>query len=85
MEVPKWPQDIITASRQLEGFTDTQTTTKKEKGQKQEPTTRVPTKSKNKTIDDNEQEDPLRVLKLRLAKGEIDKKEYQELYNAISS
>ena len=42
-------------------------------------------KSKNKIIDDNEQEDPLRVIKLRLAKGEIDKKEYQELYNAISS
>jgi hypothetical protein len=76
---------IITESRQLEGFTDTQTTTKKEKEQKQEPTSRVPTKSKNKTIDDNEQEDPLRVLKLRLAKGDIDKKEYQELYNAISS
>jgi len=76
---------IITESRQLEGFTDTQTTTKKEKEQKQEPTSRVPTKSKNKTIDDNERQDPLRVLKLRLAKGDIDKKEYQELYNAISS
>jgi hypothetical protein len=75
---------IITESRQLEGFTDTQTTTKKEKEQKQEPTSKVP-KSKNKTIDDNERQDPLRVLKLRLAKGNIDKKEYQELYNAISS
>ena len=78
-------KNVITASRQLEGFTDTQTTTKKEKEEKQESTTRVPRKSKNKIIDDNEQEDPLRVLKLRLAKGEIDKKEYQELYNAISS
>jgi hypothetical protein len=76
---------VITASRQLERSTDTQTTTKKEKEEKQESTTRVPRKSKNKIIDDNEQEDPLRVLKLRLAKGEIDKKEYQELYNAISS
>src|SRR2546423_9528054 len=47
---------IITESRQLEGFTDTQTTTKKEKEQKQEPTSRVP-KSKNKTIDDNERQD----------------------------
>jgi len=33
----------------------------------------------------HERQDPLRVLKMRLAKGEIDKKEYQELYNAISS
>ena len=46
--------------------------------------------SKNKTTNDadadnNKQQDPLRVLKLRLAKGEIDKKEYQELYNAITS
>jgi hypothetical protein len=77
--------NVITASRQLERSTDTQTTTKKEKDEKQESTTNVPRKSKNKIIDDNEQEDPLRVLKLRLAKGEIDKKEYQELYNAISS
>ena len=58
---------------------------KQKRKKKQESTTRVPRKSKNKIIDDNEQEDPLRVLKLRLAKGEIDKKEYQELYNAISS
>ena len=78
-------KNVITASRQLERSTDTQTTTKKEKDEKQESTTSVPRKSKNKIIDDNEQEDPLRVIKLRLAKGEIDKKEYQELYNAISS
>jgi hypothetical protein len=78
-------KNVITASRQLERSTDTQTTTKKEKDEKQESTTNVPRKSKNKIIDDNEQEDPLRVIKLRLAKGEIDKKEYQELYNAISS
>jgi hypothetical protein len=75
-------KNVITASRQLEGFTDTQTTTKKEKEQKQAPT-EVSTIS-NKAID-NERQDPLRVLKLRLAKGDIDKKEYQELYNAISS
>jgi hypothetical protein len=74
-------KNVITASRQLEGFTDTQTITKKEK-QKQAPT-EVSTLS-NKAID-NERQDPLRVLKLRLAEGEIDKKEYQELYNAISS
>jgi len=78
-------KNVITASRQLERSTDTQTTTKKENEEKQESTTSVPRKSKNKIIDDNEQEDPLRVIKLRLAKGEIDKKEYQELYNAISS
>jgi hypothetical protein len=78
-------KNVITASRQLERSTDTQTTTKTEKEEKQESTTNVPRKSKNKIIDDNEQEDPLRVLKLRLAKGKIDKKEYQELYNAISS
>ena len=79
-------KNVATASRQLEGFTDTQTSaTKKEKEENQESTTDVPRKSKNKIIDDNEQEDPLRVIKLRLAKGEIDKKEYQELYNAISS
>ena len=29
--------------------------------------------------------DPLRILKLRLAKGEITKNEYNELYSAISS
>ena len=74
-------KNVITASRQLEGFTDTAGSAKTEK-QKQAPT-EVSTIS-NKAID-NERQDPLRVLKLRLAKGEIDKKEYQELYNAISS
>jgi len=78
-------KNVITASRQLERSTDTQTTTKKENEEKQESTTSVPRKSKNKIIDDNEQEDPLRVIKLRFAKGEIDNKEYQELYNTISS
>ena len=76
---------ILLPFRQLERSTDTAGSAKTEKEEKQESTTRVPSKSKNKIIDDNEQEDPLRVLKLRLAKGEIDKKEYQELYNAISS
>jgi hypothetical protein len=74
-------KSVITASRQLEGFTDTAGSVKTEK-QKQ-ALTEVSTIS-NKAID-NERQDPLRVLKLRLAKGEIDKKEYQELYNAISS
>ena len=75
-------KSVITASRQLEGFRDTAGSAKTEK-QKQAPT-QVSTIS-NKAIHDNERQDPLRVLKLRLAKGEIDKKEYQELYNAISS
>jgi len=75
-------KNVITASRQLERSTDTARSAKTEK-QKQ-ALTEVSTIS-NKSIDDNERQDPLRVLKLRLAKGEIDKKEYQELYNAISS
>jgi uncharacterized membrane protein len=29
--------------------------------------------------------DPLQILKVRLAKGEISKNEYNELYSAISS
>jgi hypothetical protein len=29
--------------------------------------------------------DPLQILKVRLAKGQISKKEYNELYTAISS
>jgi putative oligomerization/nucleic acid binding protein len=37
----------------------------------------------DKKIDN--QEDPLRIIKMRLAKGEISKEEYQELRNAISS
>jgi hypothetical protein len=74
-------KSVITASRQLEGLTDTAGSAKTEK-QKQ-ALTEVSTIS-NKAID-NERQDPLRVLKLRLAKGQIDKKEYQELYNAISS
>jgi uncharacterized membrane protein len=36
-------------------------------------------------FDGYEQQDSIRVLKLRLAKGEIDKKEYQELYNGLFS
>jgi hypothetical protein len=39
--------------------------------------------NKDKKIDN--QEDPLRIIKMRLAKGEISKEEYQELRNAISS
>ena len=73
---------ILLPFRQLERSTDTAGSAKTEK-QKQAPT-QVSTIS-NKAIHDNERQDPLRVLKLRLAKGEIDKKEYQELYNAISS
>jgi hypothetical protein len=33
----------------------------------------------------NEEEDPVRIIKRRLAKGEISKKEYEELRNAIAS
>ncbi|MGB8024244.1 MAG: hypothetical protein WCF06_08000 [Nitrososphaeraceae archaeon] len=73
---------ILLPFRQLERSTDTAGSAKTEE-QKQAPT-QVSTIS-NKAIHDNERQDPLRVLKLRLAKGEIDKKEYQELYNAISS
>lgn len=73
---------ILLPFRQLERSIDTAGSAKTEK-QKQAPT-QVSTIS-NKAIHDNERQDPLRVLKLRLAKGEIDKKEYQELYNAISS
>jgi uncharacterized membrane protein len=29
--------------------------------------------------------DPLRIIKIRLAKGEISKEEYEELRNAIAS
>jgi len=68
--------------RQLEGFTDSAGSAKTEKQKR--ALTEVSTIS-NKSIHDNERQDPLHVLKLRLAKGEIDKKEYQELYNAISS
>jgi uncharacterized membrane protein len=38
--------------------------------------------NKDKKIDN---QDPLRIIKMRLAKGEISKEEYQELRNAISS
>jgi hypothetical protein len=80
-------KNIITTIRQEDASIDTQTKikTETENGQNQH-STRISKKSKNKTIgDDDEQQDPIRVLKVRLAKGEIDKKEYQELYNAISS
>ena len=75
-------KNVVTASRQLERSTDTARLAKTEK--QNQALTEVSTIS-NKSIHDNERQDPLRVLKLRLAKGEIDKKEYQELYNAISS
>jgi hypothetical protein len=39
--------------------------------------------SKAKKTDNNE--DPLRIIKMRLAKGEISKEEYEELRNAIAS
>lgn len=80
-------KNIITTFRQEDASIDTQTITKtKTENEQKQHSTRVSKKSKNKTIgDDDEQQDPIRVLKLRLAKGEIDKKEYQELYNAISS
>jgi hypothetical protein len=39
--------------------------------------------NKDKKIDN--QEDPVRIIKMRLAKGEISKEEYEELRNAISS
>jgi Short C-terminal domain len=39
--------------------------------------------NKHKKIDN--QEDPVRIIKMRLAKGEISKEEYEELRNAISS
>jgi hypothetical protein len=79
-------KNIINTFRQEDASIDNETKTKTENEQKQH-STRVSKKSKNKTIgdDDDEQQDPIRVLKLRLAKGEIDKKEYQELYTAISS
>jgi uncharacterized membrane protein len=35
--------------------------------------------------EDGQISDPLNILKVRLAKGEITKNEYNELYNAISS
>ena len=74
-------KNVITASRQPEDFTDIKGSAKTEK-QKQVHT-EVSTLSNKAT--DNERQDPVRVLKMRLAKGEIDKREYQELYNAISS
>lgn len=80
-------KNIITTFRQEDASIDTQTITKtKTENEQKQHSARVSKKSKNKTIgDDDEQQDPIRVLKLRLAKGEIDKKEYQEIYNAISS
>ena len=41
--------------------------------------------SKNQIEKEKETNDPLHILKIRLAKGEITKNEYNELYNAISS
>ena len=34
---------------------------------------------------DKEEEDPVKIIKRRLAKGEISKEEYEELRNAIAS
>jgi hypothetical protein len=43
------------------------------------------TRRRNVKSEQVEISDPLDILKLRLAKGEINKNEYNELYNAISS
>jgi hypothetical protein len=43
------------------------------------------TRKRNLRTEKGEISDPLHILKLRLAKGEISKNEYNELYNAISS
>jgi hypothetical protein len=42
-------------------------------------------RGKNLRSQDRDISDPLHILKMRLAKGEITKNEYNELYNAISS
>jgi uncharacterized membrane protein len=42
------------------------------------------TRSRNVNNQHIEVGDPLSILKLRLAKGEITKNEYNELYNAIA-
>jgi hypothetical protein len=42
-------------------------------------------RGKNQRSEDRETNDPISILKMRLAKGEITKNEYNELYNAISS
>jgi uncharacterized membrane protein len=41
--------------------------------------------NKAKKVDNEEEEDPVRIIKRRLAKGEISKEEYEELRNAIGS
>jgi hypothetical protein len=41
--------------------------------------------SKNQIEKEEKTNDPLHILKIRLAKGQITKNEYNELYNAISS
>jgi hypothetical protein len=42
--------------------------------------------NKAKKVDNEEEdEDPVRIIKRRLAKGEISKEEYEELRNAIAS
>jgi Short C-terminal domain len=42
-------------------------------------------KAKNADKEEEEQEDPVKIIKRRLAKGEISKEEYEELRNAIAS
>jgi uncharacterized membrane protein len=39
--------------------------------------------NEGKNVIDNNNEDPIRIIKRRLAKGEISKEEYEELRKAI--
>ncbi|MBD0360090.1 MAG: SHOCT domain-containing protein [Nitrososphaeraceae archaeon] len=41
--------------------------------------------NEGKKVVDKEEEDPVRIIKRRLAKGEISKDEYEELRKAIQS
>jgi Short C-terminal domain len=41
--------------------------------------------NKAKKVDNDEGEDPVKTIKMRLAKGEISKEEYEELRRAIAS
>jgi hypothetical protein len=78
----------VIAFRQQEGSTDNYfpltTAAKTERLKQQEPNYSL-LKIQEKPTNNDEQQDPLRLLKLRLAKGEIGKKEYDELYKAKSS
>lgn len=41
--------------------------------------------NKAKKVDNDEGDDPVKIIKMRLAKGEISKEEYEELRRAIAS